>query len=149
MNATLTLDDDVAVLLEKARRMRGESLEKLGNALLRRILQRERELMRAAGFGVASPQGPESAAAPRATLPQETASLEVQIDELYDEIRDLVVRSATSPSLKTEIERKRVRLQALQAEEAAAWRQRAEAQRHLKPGEGYRLLERAASLLDS
>ncbi len=133
MNATLTLDDDVAALLERAREKRGWSLEELGNELLRRTL---RQLS-------ASFKQPEPAA------PSDASPLEAQIDELYDEIRDLVVRSAEDPGLKTEIEHKREKLRSLQAEEAAAWRQRADARLHLKPGDGYRLLERAARLLDT
>ena len=152
MNATLTLDDDVAVLLERATKERGESLEKLGNSLLRRTLRserdRERELMGEIGFTLTAPRQPESDAL-RAVPPMGTLPLEEQIDRLYDEIRELVGRSAENPGLKTEIESKREQLQALQAEEASAWRQRADARRHLKPGEGYRLLERATSLLDS
>ncbi len=39
MNATLTLDADVAALLERIREERGRSLEELGNELLRRTLR--------------------------------------------------------------------------------------------------------------
>ncbi len=138
MNATLTLDDDVAALLERAREERGWTLEELGNDLLRRTLRQRdtssREL---------------EPTAPRAAQLSDASPLEAQIDELYDEIRDLVVRSAEDPGLKTEIEHKREKLRSLQAEEAAAWRQRADARLHLKPGDGYRLLERAARLLDT
>lgn len=74
--------------------------------------------------------------------------LEARIDQLYDEIRDLVAGSIEDPGLEGEIERKREQLQVLQTEEASAWRHRADARRHLKPGEGYRLLERATTLLD-
>ncbi len=135
MNAILTLDDDVAALLERARRERGWSLEELGNDLLRRTLG-------------ASFREPEPAAPKAAQLP-DASPLEARIDQLYDEIRDLVARSAENPGIKTEIEHKRKVLRALQAEEAAAWRQRADARLHLKPGKGYRLLKRAASLFDS
>ncbi len=138
VKATLALDDDVAALLEQTRRERGRSPEEMGNELLRRTL---RQLS-------ASSREPEPAA-PRAAQLPDAPPLEAQIDELYDEIRDLVVHSAENPGLKTEIEHKREKLRALQAEEAAAWRRRADARLHLKPGEGYRLLERAARLLGS
>ncbi|MCP3959109.1 MAG: hypothetical protein GY719_14760 [bacterium] len=81
--------------------------------------------------------------------PPAVAPLEGQIDRLFDEIRDLVVRSAENPASKSEIERKREELRALQEKEAAAWRRDRVARAHLKPGEGYRLLELAANLLDS
>lgn len=147
MKATLTLDDDVAALLERARRERGRSLEELANELLRRTLRR---------LG-ASPSQPRrklgakepEPAAPTASEQPDATPLETQIDQIYDELRDLVGRSADNPDLKAEIESKRKQLRALQVEEAAAWRQRAEARRHLKPGEGYRLLQRAERLLDS
>ncbi len=139
MNATLTLDNDVARLLERARKERGGSLEKLGNTLLRREL----ELMKTVGFELLSRDKSEPAALP------DSAPLEEHIDQLYDEIRDLIARSKEKPELKAEIERKREQLHQFQAEEAAVWRQRADARRSLKPGEGYRLLERAESLLDS
>lgn len=80
--------------------------------------------------------------------PDSSSSLEARIDQLYDEIRDLVMHSKSNLDLGIEIEEKRQELQALQTEEAAAWRQQAEGRRHLKPGEGYRLLERAEGLLN-
>ena len=39
MSATLTLDADVATLLERAQKEHGRSLEELGNELLRRMLR--------------------------------------------------------------------------------------------------------------
>ncbi len=138
MNAILTLDDDVAALLERARRQRGWSLEELGNDLLRRTLKQ---------LGV-STREPEPAA-PKAAQPADSISLEAQIDRLYDEIRDLVVRSAENPNLELEILEKRAQLRDLQRKEAAAWKRRADARRHLKPGEGYRLLEQARELLET
>ncbi len=77
------------------------------------------------------------------------ASLEAQIGQLYDEIRDLVARSQESPELQASIEQKEKQLLALQSAEAKAWLQQAQARRHLRPGEGYRLLDRAAKLLES
>ncbi len=124
-------------LLERAREERGWSLEELGNELLRRTLRQ---------LGAPS-RRPE--VAPRAVQLPDVSPLESRIDQLYDEIRDLVGRSAENPSLETEIQHKREKLRTIQAEEAAAWRQRADARRRLKPGEGYRLLERAARLLGS
>lgn len=122
--ATLSLEDDVVALLERARRRRGRSLDEMANEFLRQIL---------AGFDLATPQP--------------NAGLEAKIDEIYDEIRELVVRSAKEPGLESEIADKRRKLQELQAEEAEAWRRQAEAQRHLRPGDGYRLLKRAEGLL--
>ena len=40
MRATLTLDDDVTALLERARRKNGQSLQELANRLLRATLKR-------------------------------------------------------------------------------------------------------------
>ncbi len=91
----------------------------------------------------------EEPAATRGEPLPDARPLEAQIDQLYDDIRELVVRSAENPGLETEIERKREKLREPQSAEAAAWRQRADARRHLKPGEGDHLLERAARLLDS
>lgn len=125
MRATLTLDDDVAALLDLARQQQGQSLEEVANELLRRTLRH---------LGL-SATGPAS------------ESLEAKIDQLYDEIRDLRARSAKDPGVADEIEHKREQLHALQVEEAAAWRSRAEASRHLKPGEGRQILERAEQLL--
>ncbi len=127
MKATLILDDDVAAQLERTRRQRGRSLKDLGNELLRRAL---------------------SLLSTVPTTQPNATPLDAQIDQLYDEIRDLVVRSAENLDLEAEIESKRMQLHALQVEEAEAWMQQAEARRHLKPGEGYRLLERAERLLD-
>ena len=137
MNATLTLDDDVAALLERARRERGWSLEELGNDLLRRTLRQ---------LGASSLE--QKPGAPKDTEPPDAKPLEAQIGQLYEEIRELVARSAEEPGLDAEIERKREQLHRLQTEEAAAWRRRADERRHLKPGEGYRLLERARELLE-
>jgi hypothetical protein len=46
MRATLTLDNDVAALLDRARKEQGRSLEEMANELLRRTLRR---------LGVAAP----------------------------------------------------------------------------------------------
>lgn len=129
MKTTLSLVDDVAALLVRARRQRGRSRDELGNELLRQTLTRLATV-------IAASQHPD-------------ATLEARIDKLYDEIRDLVARSAENPGLEVEIELKRGELHELQVEEAEAWREQAEERRHLKPGEGYRLLERAEESLAS
>jgi hypothetical protein len=79
---------------------------------------------------------------------EEVASLEAKIDQLYNELGALKARSAKDPGVEIDIAQKREQLQALQVEEAAAWRSRVEAHRHLKPGEGRQILERAEQLLD-
>ncbi len=81
------------------------------------------------------------------TEPRGALQIEAEIDRLYDEIRDLVARSADAPEVKTEIERKREQLHALKVEEAAVLRRRAESMRRLAPGEGDRLLKHAEELL--
>ncbi len=136
MRATLTLDNDVAILLDRARKEQGRSLEEMANELLRRTLEH---------LG-ASPatrrrtqiQDPESDAA-------EILRLEAKINQIYDELRDLVGRSVEEPGLANEVERKREQLHALQMEEATAMRRQAESRLHLKPGEGYQLLERVGA----
>ncbi len=136
MNATLTLDDDVAALLERAREERGWSLEELGNELLRRTLRQ---------LGAPS-RRPE--AVPRAAQLPDVSPLEARIDQLYEEIRDLVVRSAENPSLETEIQRKREKLRALQAEEAAGRRTAApEAERGISPPRTGRKTARLVKIL--
>ncbi len=61
-----------------------------------------------------------AAVTPRAEQESDVSSVEARIDQLYDEIRDLVARSAENPDLEADIERKREKLRALQTEEAAA-----------------------------
>lgn len=73
--------------------------------------------------------------------------IEAEIDQIYDDLRELVARSPDNLDVKTEIERKRRRLHALKVEEAAVLRRRAESMRRLKPGEGERLLKHAEELL--
>ncbi len=116
----------------------------MGNTLLRVILNRELALTERERM-----ESLEESGAPRAVSSLESTPLETQIDQLYDEIRDLVAASAENPELKGEIERNQEWLHALQVEEAEAWKQKAESRRHLKPGEGYRLLKQATSLLES
>lgn len=69
--------------------------------------------------------------------------IEAQIDQLRHEIRDL---RAEEPGL--EIERKRKELRLLQERGAKVMEIRSRAQLQLEPGEGYRLLARAESLLE-
>jgi predicted nuclease with TOPRIM domain len=73
--------------------------------------------------------------------------IEAEIDQIYDEIRELVARSAEAPEVQAEVQRKRERLHALKVEEAAVLRHRAESMRRLKPAEGERLLKHAEELL--
>jgi AbrB family looped-hinge helix DNA binding protein len=73
--------------------------------------------------------------------------IEAEIDQIYDDLRELVARSADDPEVEAEIERKRGQLHALKVEEAAVLRRRAEAMQRLKPGEGERLLRHAEELL--
>ncbi len=130
------MDHDVAVLLDQARKEQDRSLEEMANELLRRTLRRLGSL----SASQTTPQEPDDGRA-------DIVRLEAAIDRIYAELRDLVARSATVPGLAVEIERKREKLHALQVEEAAALRRQAESRLHLKPGEGYRALERAERLL--
>ena len=107
MKATLTLDDDVASLLEQARRAKGRSLEEFGNDLLRRTLKR---------FGVSRPRRETQVEAEDPIV-----QLEADIDRLYREIGDLVGRLPEEPGLQSEVERCRHRLHDLQVKEAAAF----------------------------
>jgi hypothetical protein len=135
---TLTLDNDVAALLDRAHKEQGQSLEEMANELLRRTLQR---LGAVSGSRRRGSQDSDDAVA-------DIARLELAIDQVYDELRDLVARSGEDPRLTRELKGKHKQLHALQVEEAAALRCQAEARLHLKPGEGYRILERAERLLE-
>ncbi|HEX9733481.1 MAG TPA: hypothetical protein VGG06_16035 [Thermoanaerobaculia bacterium] len=73
--------------------------------------------------------------------------IEAEIDQIYDDLRELVARSQDDPGVGAEIERRRERLRALKVEEAAVLRRRAESMRRLQPGEGDRLLKHAETLL--
>ncbi len=73
--------------------------------------------------------------------------IEAEIDQIYDDIRELVARSADDTDVEAELERKRRQLHVLKVEEAAVLRRRAESMRRLKPGEGDRLLKHAEELL--
>ncbi len=87
------------------------------------------------------------AVSPIGAEPRGAVRIEAEIDQIYDEIRELVARSAETPDVEVEIERKREHLHALKVEEAAVLRRRAESMRRLKPGEGERLLRHAEELL--
>lgn len=78
----------------------------------------------------------------------EMLRIEMRIDRLYDEIRELVARSAEDPSLQAEISRKRKKLRTLQEQEADLMEQRADARLRFDPEDGNRLLERAQRLLE-
>lgn len=79
---------------------------------------------------------------------REARELETRIDGLYDELRILVARSVSEPDLRGEIDEKRRQLAALQEEEAKLAEGRARSRLRIKPGEGYRLLERVEKLLE-
>jgi hypothetical protein len=72
---------------------------------------------------------------------------EAAIDRLYSELRPLLSRAATDPSLKEEAQRKLSLLRKLQDEEADEIQRRFEASSLLKPGEGRRALDRADEIL--
>jgi hypothetical protein len=69
------------------------------------------------------------------------------IDTLYAELRPLMSRAACDPSLKEEVQAKLSRLRLLQSEEADEMQKRFEAGLLLKPGEGWKALERAREIL--
>ena len=60
---------------------------------------------------------------------QRQTTLEPEIQQVYGELRDLVVRSAENPALGPEIDRVRSRLHALQVREVEFMKQRAAARR--------------------
>ncbi len=78
---------------------------------------------------------------------RDVGQLEARIDQLYDQLRLLVARSAREPGLGREIDEKRRQLVALQEEEAKLAERRARARLRIKPGDGYRMLERVEKLL--
>jgi hypothetical protein len=77
----------------------------------------------------------------------EAIQREEAIDRLYSELRPLLSRAATDPSLKEEAQRKLSLLRKLQDEEADEIQRRFEASFLLKPGEGRRALDRADEIL--
>ncbi len=77
---------------------------------------------------------------------RDLGQLESRIDQLYDQLRALVVRSASEPGLRDEIDEKRRQLIRLQEEEARLAERRARSRLLIKPGEGYRILERLEKL---
>lgn len=79
--------------------------------------------------------------------PRGPAPLEAEIDRVYDELGELVAKSAGSAPVMATIDLKRQQLRALQEQEAATARRRAESRLHLQPGQGYAALARAARLL--
>jgi hypothetical protein len=76
-------------------------------------------------------------------LPEE----EAVIDSLYDQLRDLVVRSAEKPELRREIDPLVRKLRMLQAQEADAMESRYRERLLLQPGEGRQALEAGRRLL--
>lgn len=80
---------------------------------------------------------------------RDVGQLQARIDQLYDQLRDLVERSAREPGLRAEIDEKRRQLVALQEEEAKLAERRARSRLRIQPGEGYRALERVEKLLET
>jgi len=79
--------------------------------------------------------------------PRGPSPLEMEIDRVYDELGKLVAKSAGEATVTSAIHLKRQQLRALQEQEAAIARRRAESHLHLRPGQGYEALARAASLV--
>jgi hypothetical protein len=77
----------------------------------------------------------------------ENSKREEAIDRLYSELRPLLSRAATDPSLREAAQRKLSLLRKLQDEEAQEIQTRFEAGLLFKPGEGRRALERARKIL--
>lgn len=77
----------------------------------------------------------------------ENPKREEAIDRLYSELRPLLSRAATDPSLREEAQRKLSLLRKLQDEEAAEIQKRFETGLLFKPGEGRMALERAREIL--
>ncbi|HSS48214.1 MAG TPA: hypothetical protein VLX28_04650 [Thermoanaerobaculia bacterium] len=75
------------------------------------------------------------------------ASREDTIDKLYEELRPLMSRVVSDPSLRGEVDAKLSHLRELQSEEADKMQKRFEAGLLLKPGEGWQALDRANELL--
>lgn len=69
------------------------------------------------------------------------------IDKLYAELRPLMSRAAADPSLNEEVQVKLSQLRRLQSEEADEMEKRFEAGLLLKPGEGWKALNRADEIL--
>lgn len=70
-----------------------------------------------------------------------------KIDRLYAELRPLMSRAASDPSLKVEVESKLSLLRKLQGEEADEMERLFESRLSLKTGEGWEALHRAEALL--
>lgn len=70
-----------------------------------------------------------------------------EIDKLYAELRPLMSRAASDPSLKEEVQARLSALRRLQCEEADELERLFEASLLLKPGEGWQSLKRADDLL--
>lgn len=69
------------------------------------------------------------------------------IDRLYAELRPLMSRAASDPSLRAEVQAKLDVLRRLQTEEADEMQERFESNLTLKPGEGWQALRQAKALL--
>jgi hypothetical protein len=78
---------------------------------------------------------------------RKTSSREEAINRLYAELRPLMSRAEDDPSLEGEVQAKLALLRKLQTEEADEMVKRLDASVSLKPGEGYRALQRAEELL--
>ncbi len=136
MSHTLTLELDDEIYTTIRRHAEAAGISPIDWAL--RAIERYR-----AGFAEAPA---ESRAEPD---DRDVGQLETRIDQLYDQLRDLVARSAREPSLRGEIDEKRCQLAALQEEEARLAEGRARSRLQIQPGEGYRMLERVEKLLET
>lgn len=74
-------------------------------------------------------------------------NVEAEIDWLYSEIRNLLARASQEPTQQEEINHRIEQLRALQRQEATLMKRRFEAQRRLKPGAGWEILERVRKFL--
>lgn len=131
MSHTLTLELDDEIYSTIRRQAEAAGISPIEWAL--RAIERYR-----AGF----------AEAPSQSEDPDVGQLETRIDQLYDQLRALVARSAREPGLHGEIDEKRRLLAALQEEEAKLAERRAQSRLRIKPGEGYRMLERVEKLLE-
>lgn len=131
MSHTLTLELDDEVYTTIRRHAEAAGISPIDWA--RRAIERYR-----AGF----------AEAPTESEDRDVGQLETRIDQVYDQLGALVARSALESGLRGEIDEMRRQLAALQEEEAKLAERRAVSRIQIKPGEGYRMLERVEKLLE-
>lgn len=135
MSHTLTLELDDEIYTTIRRHAEAAGISPIDWAL--RAIERYR-----GGFAEA-PTGSKGESEDR-----DVGQLEKRIDQFYDQLGVLVARSALEPGLRGEIDEMRRQLVALQEEEARLAERRAMSRLRIKPGEGYRMLERVEKLLE-